>query len=102
LLLPLPLPAALLGIIQRAVGDTACSPAWFALAMEAGAIPVVRANPTHKQQEHFDCAAYRRRHKVGNLWARLKRWRAMATRHDKIAASFRNALYRAAAFQWLS
>jgi transposase len=66
------------------------------------AVPVVRANPPHKQREHFNRAAYRRRHKVENLWARLKEWRAMATRYDKIAASFRNALHLASAFQWLS
>ena len=95
--------AALLGTVRRVVGDAAYSSAgWFALVMEAGALPVVHANPTHPQPKHFDRAAYRRRHKVENLWARLKEWRAIATRYDKIAASFNGTLHLAAAFQWLS
>jgi transposase len=65
--------AAGLGTLRRVVGDAAYSwVAWFALAREAGALPVVRANPTHPQPAHFDAAAYRRRHQVENLWAKLK------------------------------
>jgi transposase len=95
--------AALLGTLRRVVCDAAySSAAWFALVMEAGALPVVRANPTHKRQEHFDRAAYRRRHKIENMWAKLKEWRAIATRYDKTLNSFRGTLYLAAAFQWLS
>jgi transposase len=95
--------AALLGTVRRVVCDAAYSSvAWFALVMEAGALPVVRSNPTHPQQDHFDRAAYRRRHKVENLWAKLKEWRAIATRYDKTAKSFSGGLYLAAAFQWLS
>ena len=70
--------------------------------MEAGALPVVCSNPTHKRQEHFDRAAYRRRHKVENMWAKLKEWRTVATRYDKTATSFSGDLNLAAAFQWLS
>ena len=93
--------AALLGTIRRVICDAAYSSvAWFALVMEAGALPVVRANP--KRQDHFDHAAYRGRHKVENMWAKLKEWRAIATRYDKTAASFSGTLYLAAAFQWIS
>lgn len=95
--------AALLGTIRRVVGDGAySSAAWFTLVMEAGAQPVVRANPTHPRHPHFNRPAYRRRHKVENLWARLKEWRAIATRYDKTATSFSGGLYLAAAFDWLS
>jgi transposase len=58
--------------------------------------------PTHKQQDHFDRAAYRRRHKIENMWAKLKEWRPVATRYDKTATSFSGGLYLAAAFQWSS
>ena len=93
--------AALLGSIRRVVCDAAySSTAWYALVMEAGALPVVRPNPTHPQPPHFNWPAYRRRHKVENLWARLKEWRAIATRYDKTAASFKGGLYLAAAFEW--
>ena len=70
--------------------------------VEAGALPVTRSNPTHRKAEHFDRAACRRRHKVENCWARLKEWRAVATRHDKTAAGFLGGLHLAAAFDRLS
>ena len=95
--------AALLGAVRRVVCDAAySSAAWSALVMEAGALPVVRSNPTHPRAKRFDRAAYRRRHRVENLWARLKEWRAVATRYDKTAASFLGGLHLAAAFDWLS
>jgi transposase len=49
-----------------------------------------------------DATAYARRHRVENLWARLKEWRALATRYDKTAHSFLGGLYPAAALHWLS
>jgi transposase len=36
--------------------------------------------------------AYRNRHLVENLWARLKEWRAIATRYEKTARSFLGVL----------
>jgi len=36
------------------------------------------------------------------MWAKLKEWRAVATRYDKTAASFTGTLHLAAAFHWLS
>ncbi len=97
------LAAALLGRLGRVICDGAyASAAWLALVMEAGAQPVVRANPTHRRREHFNHAAYRRRHRVENLWAKLKEWRALATRYDTTATSFSGGLYLAATFEWLS
>jgi transposase len=76
---------------------------WRAAIRAAGAEPVVPANPTHRSApREYDRAAYRRRHRVENLWARLKEWRAVATRYDKTAAAYLGALYLAAAFDWLS
>ena len=39
---------------------------------------------------------YRNRHRVENLWARLKEWRAVATRYEKTAPSFLGVLCLAA------
>ncbi|MXV44652.1 hypothetical protein GS501_06295 [Saccharibacter sp. 17.LH.SD] len=36
-----------------------------------------------------------------NLWARLKEWRAVATRYEKIASSFTSVLYIAASVDYL-
>ena len=38
---------------------------------------------------------------VERLWARLKEWRAVATRYEKTAASFMGILHLAAALDWI-
>ena len=49
----------------------------------------------------FDRATYRRRHLVENLIARCKQYRALATRYDKRAASFRAASVIVMTILWL-
>lgn len=93
----------MLGAIGRVVCDGSYSSGpWLAAIRALDAEPVVRANPTHRNAPAHDRAAYRRRHKVEHLWARLKEWRAVSTRYDKTAASFLGGLHLAAAFDWLS
>jgi transposase len=46
---------------------------------------------TEHRSGPFDRTTYRRRHLVENLFARCKQFRALATRYDKRAASFRAA-----------
>lgn len=41
------------------------------------------------------------RNRVESLWARLKEWRAVATRYEKTAASFLGILFLAAALDWI-
>ena len=88
---------ALLGV---AAGLGYSSAPWRSHIRSLGAEPVVPANPTHPAVP-YDKAAYRRRHRVENLWARLKEWRALATRYDKTAASFLGTIHLAAALDWL-
>jgi transposase len=38
---------------------------------------------------------------IERLWARLKEWRAIATRYEKTAQSFMGVLCLAAALNWL-
>lgn len=45
--------------------------------------------------------AYRCRHLVENLWARLKEWRAVATRYEKTATSFLAVIHIAAVADWI-
>jgi transposase len=95
--------AAHLGPLGRVVCDGAyASRPWLTLIEEAGATPIVRANPTHRHARPCDRTAYRRRHRIENLWARLKEWRALATRYDKTATSCSGGLHLAAALDWLS
>ncbi|KXV77058.1 transposase [Acetobacter cerevisiae] len=44
---------------------------------------------------------YRCRHLVENFWARLKEWRAVATRYEKTATSFLAVIHIAAAVNWI-
>ena len=44
---------------------------------------------------------YHNRNKVERLWARLKEWKAVATRCEKTASSFLGVLSIAAALDWL-
>ena len=95
--------AAALGVALRVVCDWPySSAAWRALIAALAAEPVVPAHPTYKNAPPHEPVAYRRRHEVENLWARLKEWRAVATRYEKTAASFLGDLHLAAAFEWLT
>jgi transposase len=44
---------------------------------------------------------YNNRNRVERLWARLKEWRAVATRYEKSALSFLDVLHLAATLDWL-
>ena len=90
------------GPIGRVACDRAYSAAaWRRMIEEVGAEPCVPATRSHPLA-HYDRATYRRRHKVENLWARLKDVRAVAFRFEKTAASFTGALHLTAALDWLS
>jgi transposase len=65
----------------------------------------IRITIPKRRTEHrsgpFDRAAYRRRHPVENLFARCKHFRALATRYDKRAESFRAAWVIVMTLLWL-
>ena len=42
------------------------------------------------------------RHLIGNFFAKLKQYRAIATRYDKTARNFLGAIHIAAAVVWLN
>ena len=90
-----------LGRVGRVTCDRAYSSApWRAGIRAVGAEPVVPAPRTHPAVE-YDRAAYRERHRVEQLWGRLKEWRAVATRYEKTAESYLGALHVAAAMDWI-
>jgi transposase len=65
-----------------------------------GSRPVI---PTQRHEAPVACPAwiYHNRNRVERLWARLKEWRAIATRYEKTAASFMGVLCLAASLDWL-
>ncbi|WGR97406.1 IS5 family transposase [Bradyrhizobium sp. ISRA443] len=68
--------------------------------IERGTTPVIPNNPTRKRFHPFDRAAYKRRNLVERMFCRLKDWRRIATRYDKLARNFLSAVNLAAAIIW--
>lgn len=56
-----------------------------------------RINPAN-----YDKEFYKERHKIENFFAKLKQYRAIATRYDKTAQNFLGAIYMAAIVVWLN
>ena len=54
----------------------------------------IKANPG------FDSYLYKLRHMVENLFARLKHFRSIATRFDKLAQNYRATIYLACSLVW--
>lgn len=69
---------------------------------EAGATPVIPGRRNRRRAVRYDQQRYRDRHLIENAFCRLKDFRRVATRYDKLAANFLSgvALATAAAF-WL-
>ena len=59
-----------------------------ALAKELGYEPVVPPMRTRKKPWKYDRVLYRRRNEVERFFARLKRFRRIATRYDKLDSVF--------------
>lgn len=68
------------------------SDALRALLIAAGTTPVIPNNPTRKRHHPFDRVAYRLRNAVERTFCRLKDWRRIATRYDKLARNFAAAV----------
>ncbi|TAW80909.1 hypothetical protein ELI13_38430, partial [Rhizobium ruizarguesonis] len=49
-----------------------------------GTQPVIPNNPTRKRMQPFDPIAYKRRNIIERTFCRLKDWRRIATRYDKL------------------
>ena len=49
-----------------------------------------------KVQIHHDRALYRKRHKIENMFGKLKDWRRIHTRYDRCAHTFMSAIAIAA------
>jgi transposase len=58
------------------------------LAQHLGFVPVVPPNPQRHQPWELDKVLYRRRNEVERLFRRLKAWRRVFTRYDKLDVMF--------------
>ena len=55
---------------------------------ERNAEAVIPTTTSRKRPIPYDIVAYRQRNTVERLWARLKDYRRVATRYDKLAANY--------------
>ena len=76
---------------------------WYRNALIARDIePCIPSRRGRKTAVSHDADRYRRRHKIENMFARLKDWRRISTRYDRCADLFLSACALAAAVMfWL-
>jgi transposase len=80
------------------LGDKAFDADWLRADLEArGAAAVIPPKANRKARISFDRDIYRWRHLIENTFAKLKEFRAVATRYDKTDGSFRATINLAAA-----
>ena len=69
--------------------------------LDKGKEVVIPSRSTAKQPREYDRHLYKERHLVENFFARLKQYRAIATRYDKTARNFLGAIHLTASMVWL-
>jgi transposase len=70
-------------------------------AVDEGMIPVIPPRKSRKHPRKYDKYFYKLRHLVENAFLLLKRWRGIATRYAKNAASFAAAVQIRCIAIWL-
>ena len=63
---------------------------------------VIPSKSNRIEQRNYDEELYKIRHLIENFFAKLKQYRAIATRYDKTARNFLGAIHLAAAVVWLN
>ena len=68
----------------------------------AGKAAVIPPKANRRSPRAFDRDLYKARHLIENFFAKLKQFRAIATRYDKTARNFLAAVHLAATAIWLN
>lgn len=94
----------LLDTIQAFLGDKAydAQARVLDLLAKAGVKIVIPPKSNRTEPREYDQDLYKARHLIENFFAKLKQYRAIATRYDKRAANFLGAIYLAASVIWLN
>ena len=67
-----------------------------------GKTAVIPSRRNRKQQREYGKELYKARHLIENFFAKLKQYRAIATRYDKRAVNFLGAIHLVASVIWLN
>ena len=68
----------------------------------AGAVPVVPRRRTTAAWRTFDPALYKERNLIERLFNKLKHFRRIATRYDKLARNYKSFILLVATLKWLA
>ena len=69
---------------------------------QAGKTAVIPPKANRKDPRPYDRDLYKARHLIENFFAKLKQFRALATRYDKRATHFLAAIHLASSVIWLN
>ena len=79
------------------LGDRGYDANWLRQALAArGITPCIPSKINRKTPIPHDRTLYRQRHKIENMFGRLKDWRRIHTRYDRCAHTFMSAICIAA------
>ena len=85
------------GRFDRLIADKGYDSNAIRAAIQAqGAEVVIPATRSRREPIPYDRQAYRSRNLVERLWCRLKDWRRIATRYDKLATNYMAGVFIAA------
>ena len=68
---------------------------------DEGALPIIPSRSNATKKAYCPKRFYRRRHKIENYFCRIKDWRRIATRYDKLARNFLAAAELVGALYWV-
>ncbi len=68
---------------------------------DEGALPIIPSRRNAKKKAYCPKRFYRRRHKIENYFCRIKDWRRIATRYDKLARNFLATAALVGALYWI-
>jgi transposase len=81
------------------LGDRGYDSDWFRAALKAkGIAPCIPPRKNRKVQIVYDKNLCKQRHKIENMFGRLKHWRRIAMRYHRCAHTFFSAICIAASF----
>jgi len=88
-------------LAKKLLGDKAYDSAELRLWLDGrGTTPVIPNKRNRKQPFRFDKRTYKWRHRIENAFCRLKDFRRIATRYDRLARNYLASICLVAAIVW--
>ena len=87
---------------KQLLADKGYDADWFRAALAKRRItPCIPSKANRKTAIPHDAVLYKQRHKIENMFGRLKDWRRIHTRYDRCAHTYFSAIFIAAAVIFL-